>query len=134
MPQLNVSGVLLDPRFCEALVVYRRLQTLVKGRTVITATLVTPAPYGVVLPVADQPLQRGPDQQNLPRLLEIHTPYRLRSASRNLADTQQYQPDIIVWSGDQFLVNKIGDYSKYGRGFIMAEASSIDPIDLEPQQ
>ncbi|HEX7826977.1 MAG TPA: hypothetical protein VF477_18895, partial [Mycobacterium sp.] len=93
-----------------------------------------PAPWGVVLPQEDAPLIRGPDQQNMPRLLEIHTIYRLRGATRNAADTEQYQPDIVVWDGDQFILNKPFDLSHYGEGFVRCQLSSIEPIDLEPQQ
>lgn len=132
MPELDVTDVLLDPLFCEQLTVRRRTQTLVKGRTTVTPTTVSPAPVGVVLPQNDAPLQRGPDQQHLPRLLQVHTPFRLRSASNKADGTVEYQPDLIIWNGDTFVVNKVQDFSRYGSGWIQADCSSTDAIDNEP--
>ncbi|MDB5448419.1 MAG: putative phage head-tail adaptor [Phenylobacterium sp.] len=130
MPALDVSDILLDPDFCEVLTVIRRLQTLVRGRATTTETTITPAPVGVVLAQSDAPIQRGPDQQNLPRLIQVHTPFRLRSASKDPVSGLVYQPDIIVWGGDRFVVNKVQDFSRYGRGFLQADCSSQDLIDV----
>jgi galactose-6-phosphate isomerase len=130
MPRLDVTDVLLDPDFCETLTVLRRAEGVSsKGRVTTTETTITPAPVGVVIAQSDQPIQRGPDQQNLPRLIEIHTPFRLRSASKDPISGAVYQPDIIVWGGDRFVVNKTMDFSRYGRGFIQADCSSQDLID-----
>lgn len=133
MPALDVSDLILDPDFCEVLTIYRREQVMDSlGRATVTPVLIAPAPYGVVEPQDDQPLQRGPEQQNLPQLLEVHTQFRLRSASLDPATSKLYQPDVIVWNGDQFLVNRVINWSKYGRGFIRAACSSVDPIDDVP--
>jgi galactose-6-phosphate isomerase len=132
MPDLDVTDIILDPDFCETLIVKRREENLVKGRSTLTVTVIDPAPVGVVLPVDDQPLVRGPDQQNLPRLLEVHTPFRLRGAAKDPGTGKQYQPDIITWNGDDFVVNKVQDYSRFGQGFIQADCSSVDSIDNAP--
>jgi hypothetical protein len=135
MPLLDVSELLLDPDLGgEVLVVYRRTQNIsAKGRVSAPPVLVAPAPVGNVQPLDAAPLVRGPDQQNLPKLLQVITNFRLRSASRDAGDTQEYQPDIVVWGGDQYVVNMVADWSRYGAGFVRAECSSIDPIDLGPQ-
>lgn len=131
MPSIDVTELLLDLDFCEQLTVYRRLQNIDNyGRPSITPVLVTPAPYGVVEPQDDMPLQRGEDQQNLPQLLEVHTIFRLRSAGK--ASGVEYQPDVIVWNGTSFLVNKIINWSRYGVGFVRAQCSSTDAIDGVP--
>lgn len=131
MPTLDVTDVLLDPDFCETLTVIRRQEgPLVKGRPSITETTISPAPVGVVLAQSDAPIQRGPDQQNLPRLIQVHTPFRLRGPSKDPVSGAIYQPDIIVWGGDRFVVNKVQDFSRFGRGFIQADCSSQDLIDV----
>jgi hypothetical protein len=133
MPLLDVSDIILDPDFCEFLTVYRREEVVdTKGRATVTPVLITPAPIGVVEPQDDLPLQRGPDQQNLPQLLEVHSQFRLRSASNDPSTGKNYQPDVIVWNGDQFLVNRVMNWSKFGKGFIRAQCSSVDPIDDVP--
>lgn len=133
MPFLDVSDVLLDPMFCEELTVYRRLQAIsAKGRVTTTDALVDPKPFGVVLPMEGGDLERGADAQYGPKVLEIHTPYRLRSASTNTPGTEQYQPDRIVWNGNSYVCIKIHDFSRYGAGFIQADFASCDPIDVQP--
>lgn len=131
MPQLDVTDVLLDPDFCEVLTVKRRTQTMLKGRPQITTVDVDPAPVGVVLPQNDAPLQRGPDQQHLPRLYQVHTPFRLRSASKDPTGAD-LPPDLIIWNGDTLVVNKVQDFSHYGAGWVQADCSSMDPVDNEP--
>lgn len=134
MPFLDVSDVLLDPMFCEELTIYRRLQAVSnKGRASTTDTLVSPKPYGVVLPVDAGDLERAPDDQYGPKVLEIHSPFRFRSASTNAAGSQQYQPDRITWNGGTYLCLKVHDFSRYGAGFTQADFASCDPIDVAPQ-
>lgn len=133
MPAIDVSDVLLDPDFCEPLTIIRRAQTVSnKGRSTSTEVTIDPAPVGVVLPQADQPLVRGPDQANLPRLIQVHTPFRLRSASKDPDTGDVYQPDIIIWQGDRFVVNKVQSFSAYGAGFIQADCSSQDQTEAAP--
>ncbi|SRR5258708_11405473 len=132
MPDIDVTDVLDDPMFCELLTIQRRQETVnAKGRATTNVVVIDPAPIGVVQPVSDQPLQRGPDQQNLPRLLEVHTPFRLRSASRQ-GTGEQYQPDRIVWNGDTYVVNKVQDYSRYGAGWVQADCSSDVATERPP--
>lgn len=133
MPFLDVSDVTMDPDFAEQLVIYRRAQVInTKGRPTITPVLITPAPIGVVLAQDDLPLQRGTDQQNLPQLLEVHTPFRLRSASKDPAGGQLYLPDVLIWNSTTFLINRVYNFSHFGFGFIRAACSSTDAIDGIP--
>lgn len=132
MPMLDVMDVLLDPDFCEELTIQRRQQgTDAKGRAALTVTTIDPKPFGVVEPVADQPMVRGPDQQNLPRLLSVHTPFRLRGPSRDGAGVD-FQPDLIIWNGDPYVVNKVQDYSHYGAGWVQADCSSEAATERPP--
>lgn len=133
MPFLDVSDVLLDPMFCGELTIYRRLQQVSnKGRSTTTDTLVDPKPFGVVLPVDAGDLERGSDQQHGPKVLEVHTPYRLRGASTNAPGTEQYQPDRMIWNGNSYICLRVHDLSRYGAGFIQADFASCDPIDVQP--
>lgn len=126
MPDIDVSDILLDPDFCELLTVTRRAETMVKGRSTTTPTTISPQPVGVVIPQNDSPMMRGPDQQNLPRLIQVHTPFRLRGASAG------YQPDLITWKGADYVVNKVQDFSSYGGGFIQADCSSVASTEPAP--
>ncbi len=132
MPDLDVTDVILDPMFAETLTVIRRQQSInALGRVTLTTTTISPAPVGVVLAQADAALVRGPDQQTLPRLLQVHTTYRLRSTGVDVSGNT-FQPDVIVWNGDQYVVNKIQDFSRFGVGFIQADCSSMALADHVP--
>lgn len=126
MPLINVTDILLDSDFCELLTVQRRAESLVKGRSTLAVTTISPAPVGVVIPQNDSPMVRGPDQQNLPQLIQVHTPFRLRGASTG------YQPDLIVWNGASYVVNKVQNFSHYGGGFIQADCSSMASTEPPP--
>lgn len=126
MPDIDVSDVLLDPEFCEVLTVQRRAESLLKGRSTLTVTTISPAPVGVVIPQNDSPMVRGPDQQSLPRLIQVHTPFRLRGISTG------FQPDLITWKGAPYVVNKVQDFSSYGQGFIQADCSSEASTEPPP--
>lgn len=132
MPDIDVTDLLSDPDFAERLIVMRRLQVIdpVTGISSAQSSLIAPSPLGVVIPQADLPIQRGPDQQALPRLIEVHTKFRLRSAS--IENSITYLPDFIVWNGDNFYVNRVYDYSHFGRGFIQADCSSQPTIAQAP--
>lgn len=132
MPNIDVSDLLSDPDFAEKLTVMRRLQVIdpVTGIASAEPNLIVPSPIGVVIPQADLPIQRGPDQQALPRLIEVHTKFRLRSAS--IAGNDTYLPDFIVWNGDNFYVNRVYDYSHFGQGFIQADCSSQPTVAQAP--
>lgn len=130
MPFLDVSDVILDPMFSMTLTIKRRLQTLVKGRTQMQVTVVDPAPVGVILPMGGE-LNRGPDMQITPRRIEIHTTFRLRGESKKADDSEDYQPDIVTYNGDDYQVVLADDFSQYGAGFIRAEAETVALVDNE---
>lgn len=129
MPDIDVSDLLLDPDFAEALTIQRRAQTLLKGRASVSPVTISPAPYGVVIPQNDAPMLRGPDQQTLPQLIQVHTQFRLRGPSKDPATGDAYQPDLIIWQGTTFVVNKVQNFSRFGAGFIQADCSSINQTD-----
>lgn len=132
MPDIDLTDLLSDPDFAESLTIMRRRQIIdpVTGISSAQSNLVLPRPIGVVIPQADLPIQRGPDQQALPRLLQVHTKFRLRSAA--IADGRTYLPDFIVWNGDNFYVNRVYDYSHFGRGFIQADCSAQPTVAQAP--
>lgn len=126
MPDLDVSDLLLDPDFAGFLTIQRRAEVLVKGRPSGTPGTISPQPVGVIIPQNDSPMVRGPDQQNLPRLIQVHTPFRLRGASTG------YEPDLVIYLGAPYVVNKVQDFSPYGAGFIQADCSSQAATEPPP--
>lgn len=127
MPDIDVSELLYDPDFCEQLSITRRSVSVGdNGRQTITSTAVSPAPFGVVVPQSDSTTLRGPDQQNLPRLIAVYTTFRLQPVAPG------FKADLIIWEGDTYIVNKVYPFNKMGSGFVGADCSSWDSTDEAP--
>jgi hypothetical protein len=65
------------------------------------------------------------------KALTVITQYRLRGESESTGT--EFQPDLVVWHGDSFLVKHVEDWSAFGPGFILAVCISIDVVDTPPQ-
>jgi hypothetical protein len=131
MPFLDVSSLLLDPDFAQRLTIERRTdQVGANGRTVQTPQIITPKPIGVVLPVdtaiGGNALERNPDEQHRGAALEIITKFRLQGPAPG------FQPDVLVYEGNRYIITIVNTLSKYGAGFIRAECSSMDSVDNPP--
>lgn len=123
MPQLDMSEALLEPMFQDSFIVVRRAtSTNAFGETTITAT--SASAIGIVTIKGDEDLDRGADEQHAAKTIEVITRYPMRTA------TQGFQPDIVQWHGDNFIVQSIEDYSGYGKGWFDVLATSIDFLDL----
>lgn len=128
MPLLDVSEVLADPDFNEVLNVIRRQQTIdMHGRAVLTETTFTP--YGVVTSGNPDPLLRTVDYEAEKNTIRVHTTFVLIGVQNGVTD---YQPDVILWNGNRYLVNKTWDYSKYGAGFIAADCELMQATENTP--
>jgi hypothetical protein len=128
MPDIDVSDLLFDPDVveCGGVTVQRR-QEIVDSHGRLTLQIATFSNViASVIPIADAPMIRGPEQQTLPQLIEVHTTFRLQGIASG------FQPDIVVWNGTPFVVNKVQNFSKYGGGFVQADCSSISNIDQPP--
>jgi hypothetical protein len=126
MPLIDVDDILTDPDFVEPITVLRRAQQISNTGRVSTLNQTFAGILACVQPQSDQPMIRGPEQQSLPGLISVHTLFRIRGIAPG------YQPDIVIWNGTQFVVNKVYNWSQYGRGYVMAECSSMDSTDQPP--
>lgn len=126
MPLIDVAELLTDPDFVEPITVIRRQQLISEQGRVSTVNQSYDGVLASVQPQSDAPMIRGPEQQNLPGLISVHTQFRIRGISPN------YQPDLVVWNGTTFVVNKVFNWSHYGLGYVRAECSSMDSTDQPP--
>lgn len=123
MPALDMSDALLEPQLQDCFTVLRRSEAINEfGENVITVQRIRDV-EGVVSP-GNSHLERGPDMQNMPQVIEIDTTFRLQGPSPGR------QADVVLWSGDNFLVTSINDSARYGFGWVHAVCSSIDNLDL----
>lgn len=119
MPRLDVSRVLLDPRFCDSTLKCERYSTSVDahGRAVTSQTLVGFA--GVVTSDSGERLQRGAVGEHASTTIIVITRFKLRDAGTGAT------ADIIQWNGGRYTVVTVNDYSTYGIGFIEAKCELV---------
>jgi hypothetical protein len=119
MPLLDVSEVLLDPDFADALVCTRQDQMVGNDGIAVNATADTPF-VGIVTAASGNNLVRTPDGAYTKGDICIITPYVLRTSA-----TGDGVADILTWNGIRYTVTQVNDYSRYGSGFVWAVADII---------
>lgn len=131
MPMLDVSEVLLDPMFAERLTIIRREEVVGEnGRNQLSPTTITPKPVGVVTSESNERIKREDRGQYRDKGIRVHTKFRLRGPSK---DASEFQPDIVQWNGNPYVVAQIDDYSQFGAGFTSALCMSMSSIDKAPK-
>lgn len=119
MSFLDVSEVLSDPDIADGFVVKRRAQVMGQnGRAGVAVEDLRGV--GVICAASPNDLKRLPDEQHTERHISIITRFRLR------ATAPDYQPDLVGWQGDFFIVRDVQPYTQYGAGFVQVLAGSID--------
>jgi galactose-6-phosphate isomerase len=53
----------------------------------------------------------------------VHTTFRLRGPTRG------FQPDVVIWNGNRYVVRDIRDWTQFGVGYIRAECESMSHLD-----
>lgn len=130
MPSLDVSEAFLEPMFLDGFVVLRQAETISnKGRSVITPEEIDGL-FGTVCAASPNDLERLRDYEFQGNAISIVTNFMLRGVSA--ANNQGFQPDVIVWAGDQYTVVTVQDYARYGVGFIQAIAVERTYVGLPP--
>lgn len=123
MPDLDVSDVLLDPSLADRFVVKRRPTGTNSHGRVETQPEIIPRVLGVVTVASPTDLERLDDNQRMGRNLSVVTKFRLRGPA------QGFQPDIVLWYGNDYVVKDVQPYPQYGAGFIQAIVGSMDSMD-----
>jgi|KBSMisStandDraft_5_1062788.scaffolds.fasta_scaffold218774_4 hypothetical protein len=126
MASLDVSDIPLCDEFSDRFDVLRRPETLDHHGRSATSQVVASA-RGTIYPTGDNSLVRMADFEAGRKTLTIVTTYRLQQASPG------HQPDLILYRGTEYVISRVEDYSQYGAGFIVAEASSILATPSPPQ-
>lgn len=113
MANIDVSELLTDPDFVEAVIVNRTDLTM--QDTGVAAQTVTTFP-GVLMsvqPASGQALMLLPEAQRTDGMYEVWTQFELRSSQDNPA----HLSDKIIWKGRTLLVTKLDDFQNYGQGY-----------------
>jgi hypothetical protein len=124
MPEIDLSWVALDSYLAgEAFQVERRVQTVNSyGEVGITTTVLDG--IGGISPTGSNSMVREDAFQSKSKTIRVITTFPLRGPS--IASGQDFQPDIVLWAGDRYVVVSINDYTHYGVGFVEAECTNMN--------
>lgn len=127
MAILDVSVALTNPYTLSRFDVVRRPETVSNQGTSIVTETIFPKVRGVVTPAKSKHLRRRPEGEDQPKGIVVITRFALRGESKD--GSQNYQPDMVVWKGNRYVVVEPRDYSEYGKGFIY---TVCEMVDLKP--
>ena len=126
-PQLDVNIVLSSLMFMDTFTVVRRTSGVTpQGRTETVETQIPTT--GVVQPSGANTQDRPKGYATGRKSCLVITQFRLRS------QTQGFIPDLVLWRGDDYLVETVEDYTSFGRGFVQAYCTSQDLQDAPPME
>jgi hypothetical protein len=126
MPLMDVSEALNNPYTLDYFDVIRRAQLVnTSGEVGIPQPQIFSQVAGVVAPDNAPRLQRNPEAQIAGKILLVYTTFALRGQTQD-GVPQDYQPDLVIWGGNQFIVVSVDDYSRYGTGFVKAVCDMMD--------
>lgn len=130
MPDLDVSFMLSDPMLSETVTVTRRLDAIsTKGRTQKTVEQVFDDVVGVITQSDPSDLIRGEQGQLLPRVITFCTTFAIRGPSVDRTTGVKYQPDVITWNGNDYVVIGFSPYPSFGQGVYEVTAQSTASVD-----
>lgn len=132
-PTLDVTEVILSVEFADVITVLRRAETVNNfGETTVEVQRFSNIIAVVTTPGVNE-LVRQADGAIVDNTITVITKFRLRSASKTPRTGQSYQPDIVVYQGNNYVADHPNDYSRYGAGFIEMVCTETDYIDNAPQ-
>lgn len=119
-PQLDVTDAILDPMFADEISITRRPYTTgSNGRVSIAPTNLCIT--GVVTQGTPHAFEQQPDDQVGKAMITVHA-FQFQLYDPVTGKLNSYQPDIINYNGNQYIVTKVLNWSRFGQGFTMAEA------------
>lgn len=131
MPMLNVSPALTNPYTLDTFNVIRRAEQVGSNGRASSISVAINGLRGVVTPGADGEFERTEDYTLQNKWLTIKTLFFLQAESVD-GTPQAWQPDIVVWHGNNFIVKGILDWSTYAAGFVKAVCELFDFTSRPP--
>ena|ERR1022692_1272174 len=113
MPWMDLSDAILDPQFIDSLQVARNKEVV--GEDGVAQILpVTKNFYGIVVIADGSVLIRLADGEHITTTIEVITTEKLIDGKMG------FTADVISWHDQQWTVDHVSPYSKYGKGFCLA--------------
>jgi len=126
MPTLDVTDVLLSPEFCDEICYIRRKEVLpANGRVVVSAYNLETLGVIFIGTLGNDPQEA--DQQHASNWINVHSIVRLLDVAKG------YQPDLVKYNDQTYIVRKAYNWSRYGVGFFAAECELQDLTSGAPR-
>lgn len=130
-PQIDLSIPLTSFMLVDSFSVQRRQETVGStGRNTIAVAQTDNVP-GVVHPSGDSSLERPAESERQHKEIDVYTRFALRGASLDVSQNN-WQPDLVTWNNNVYVVKSIEDWSKYGEGWIKAHCVQEDMTSVPP--
>lgn len=119
MPLLNPGRVIASPMIGQSrFAVRRRIEVINEhGRNAEQNTTI-PGVYGICDVDGDNHSDRGEDQTSSRKSIAIFTKFALRGESKD------YKQDIVIYRGNEFLIETVDDFLDFGEGWIEAHGAT----------
>lgn len=111
-PLLNIAELIEDPDFCQTFKVIRREGLWELGRFKTTDHKF--CCYGVIDPQPTKEMQFNPDGVLIRGTIKLYTHKELYITQRANNLDKNYNSDIIVWQGNQYIIVDEDNYSDFG--------------------
>lgn len=127
MAGIDVNAVMLDPLLSTMFDVKRRQEAVgADGRVAISDEYF--AGLRGVITWEEGPIMQTPEGVMAKQSIKIATPFSLRDASFG------FQPDIVVWEGEEYRITSVKAHRHLGRGWTRATAESTRATNTPPPE
>lgn len=128
MPSIDVTDVLVSLGIaCQEFSVVRRQETVNQyGESVKTEVAMGPF-IGAVQPIGERSLLREEMYSTATNGITVWSTFPLNNVARE-ADGTKYQPDLVYWKGDYYIVRSQDDWTQFGAGFTKVECIGFDYV------
>lgn len=119
-PLLDLSFLTTDALFADTFDVTRRPEIVGDDGISRVSEVLYLGQVGAVYPTGSNVLTRQTDDSYSTDTVTIVTKFRLQMMAPG------YQPDLVQWDGNTYVVHTVNGYTRYGRGFVEAECTAIN--------
>lgn len=132
MPDIDVTDVLVSLDIaCQSFGVVRRTETVNNFGESVKGAQVFDGLFGACQPLGDNSLLREEQYTTGKNGLTVWSNFRMFNASRTLLGVT-YQPDLILFDGNYYIVRLLNEWTQWGAGFTMAECIGFDYVQTPP--
>lgn len=120
--------ILFDPLIVDRFNILRRQETVGSNGRSTTTTTTIPNCCGTVNMFSDREVirEKFPEMEYATNIIVVIAARKLQT------EVTGFQPDIVQWRSDNYLVKKVSPYPQFGIGFYQSVCASVDFTDSSP--